>query len=353
VDERRIVVLGTGGTIAGRADSAQDNLGYRAAEVGVDDLLRGVPRAHGLALVTEQVAQVDSKDMDFPVWLALAGRCAHWLGREDVAGIVITHGTDTMEETAFFLQSVLAPARPVVLTGAMRPATSAAADGPQNLADALLVAAAPGARGVCVAFGGAVHSALDVQKVHGWRVDAFSSGDAGVIAWVEDARLRVLRAWPAGEPLFEPARLPPPAGWPRVEIVMSQPVRARPRSTRWCATASGRAGVAAPATAPSITRWRRRCWRAREQRGGATGVARCVQGRVLPSPGRPAAGGRRAVAGEGAHRADAGADGRGFVKASLRSHRWGSACGALPPALQLMGASPSARSWVATAVRGS
>ncbi len=127
MDERRIVVLGTGGTIAGRADSAQDNLGYRAAEVGVDDLLRGVPRAHGLALVTEQVAQVDSKDMDFPVWLALAGRCAHWLGREDVAGIVITHGTDTMEETAFFLQSVLAPARPVVLTGAMRPATSAAA----------------------------------------------------------------------------------------------------------------------------------------------------------------------------------------------------------------------------------
>jgi len=285
VDERRIVVLGTGGTIAGRADSAQDNLGYRAAEVGVDDLLRGVPRAHGLALVTEQVAQVDSKDMDFPVWLALAGRCAHWLGREDVAGIVITHGTDTMEETAFFLQSVLAPARPVVLTGAMRPATSAAADGPQNLADALLVAAAPGARGVCVAFGGAVHSALDVQKVHGWRVDAFSSGDAGVIAWVEDARLRVLRAWPAGEPLFEPARLPPPAGWPRVEIVMSH--AGASGATVDALVRDGVAGLVVAGTGNGTVHHalEEALLRAREQGVAVRRASRCVQGRVLPSPG--------------------------------------------------------------------
>src|SRR4051794_34617606 len=131
----KIVVLGTGGTIAGRAASAQDNLGYRAAQVGVEDLLQGVPAASGLQLHAEQVAQVDSKDMDFTVWRSLALRCEHWLAQADVAGIVVTHGTDTMEETAFFLQSVLATDKPVVLTGAMRPATSAAPDGPQNLAD--------------------------------------------------------------------------------------------------------------------------------------------------------------------------------------------------------------------------
>jgi hypothetical protein len=112
VGAKRIVVLGTGGTIAGRAASAHDNLGYQAAQVGVEDLLRGVNAPQPVDLVTEQVAQVDSKDMDFGVWRALAARCAHWLAQDDVAGLVITHGTDTMEETAFFLQAVLAPAKP-------------------------------------------------------------------------------------------------------------------------------------------------------------------------------------------------------------------------------------------------
>lgn len=221
VSQRRIVVLGTGGTIAGRAASARDNVGYRAAEVGVADLLQGLPVLQGFALEAEQVAQIDSKDMDFGVWCTLAARCAHRLAQEDVAGIVVTHGTDTMEETAFFLQSVLAPVKPVVLTGAMRPATSAGADGPQNLADALAVAASPLARGVCVAFAGAVHGAHDVQKVHTYRLDAFASGDAGPIAYVEEGRLRLLRAWPQGAVLRELQTLRAPADWPRVEIVLN------------------------------------------------------------------------------------------------------------------------------------
>jgi L-asparaginase len=216
-----IVVLGTGGTIAGRAASAQDNVGYQAAQLGVGELLRGVPAAAGLRIASEQVAQVDSKDMDFAVWSALAQRCAHWLAQPDVKGVVVTHGTDTLEETAFFLQAVLQPRRPVVLTGAMRPATSAAADGPQNLADALAVAAAPEAGGVCVVFAGAVHGARDVQKVHPYRVDAFSSGDAGPLAYVEEGRLRVLRPWPEAAPLRAAGALPEPAHWPRVEIVVS------------------------------------------------------------------------------------------------------------------------------------
>ncbi|HEX7889978.1 MAG TPA: asparaginase [Ramlibacter sp.] len=221
VSERTIVVLGTGGTIAGRAASAQDNVGYRAAEVGVADLLQGLPVLQGFGLHAEQVAQIDSKDMDFGVWCALAARCAHWLAQGDVAGVVVTHGTDTMEETAFFLQSVLAPVKPVVLTGAMRPATSAGADGPQNLADALAVAASPLAQGVCVAFAGAVHGAREVQKVHTYRAAAFSSGDAGPVAYVEEGRLRLLRAWPQGGALRDLQTLRAPADWPRVEIVMN------------------------------------------------------------------------------------------------------------------------------------
>jgi L-asparaginase len=221
VRQRRIVVLGTGGTIAGRAASAQDNLGYRAGEVGVADLLAGLALPDDVAVESEQVAQIDSKDMDFATWCALSARCAHWLAQQDVAGIVVTHGTDTMEETAFFLQCVLAPVKPVVLTGAMRPATSAAADGPQNLVDAIAVATSPLAQGVCVAFAGAVHSAADVQKVRSYRLDAFGSGDAGPLAWIEEGRLRVLRAWPQSVALRSAASLPPPEQWPRVEIVFS------------------------------------------------------------------------------------------------------------------------------------
>ena len=218
---QKIVVLGTGGTIAGRAQSPRDNVGYRAAQVDVGELLQGLPPLPGFAVEAEQVAQIDSKDMEFSVWAALAQRCEALLAQADVAGIVVTHGTDTMEETAFFLQSVLAPGKPVVLTGAMRPATSTLADGPQNLADALAVAATAGARGVCVAVAGAVHGAAEVAKVHNYRLDAFSSGEAGPIGYVEEGRLRQLRPWPQGQPLRPVAGLRPAADWPRVEIVMS------------------------------------------------------------------------------------------------------------------------------------
>lgn len=284
VSTRTIVVLGTGGTIAGRAASAADNLGYRAAELGVAELLRGIPAASGHALHAEQVAQVDSKDMDFAVWRALAQRCAHWLAQEHVAGIVVTHGTDTLEETAFFLQAVLAPAKPVVLTGAMRPATSAFADGPQNLADALAVAAAPGAQGVCVAFAGAVHHPADVQKVHGYRLDAFSSGDAGPLAYVEEGRVRLLRGWPQG-PALRTAALPAPERWPRVEIVMNHAgaggavVRAL--------VADGVAGLVVAGTGNGTLHHALEAALVEAARAGVAvrRASRCAQGRVLPHPG--------------------------------------------------------------------
>jgi L-asparaginase len=221
--DRILVVLGTGGTIAGSAASVDDNVSYRAATLPIAALLASLALPPGLAVESEQVAQLDSKDMDFATWRRLAGRVASALARPEVAAVVVTHGTDTLEETAYFLQRVLGPDKPVVVTGAMRPATSRATDGPQNLADAVAVATSPGALGVVVVVAGTVHSALDVRKVHPYRLDAFGSGDAGPIGRVAEGRVRALRPWPV------PTRQAPgvdvlpedPAAGPRVAIITS------------------------------------------------------------------------------------------------------------------------------------
>lgn len=197
---RRIVILGTGGTIAGRATRAGDNVGYTAGQVPVSDLVAGLPAWEGQAVDVEQVAQINSKDMTLPVWQALVARLVAHLQRPEVAGIVVTHGTDTLEETAWLLQSVLKPGKPVVLTCAMRPATAVAPDGPQNLSDALAVVQAPGARGVSVVCGGQVHLARDVVKVHPYRLQPFSSGEAGPLGVVEEGLLRRFRDWPPAPP---------------------------------------------------------------------------------------------------------------------------------------------------------
>ncbi|HUD33738.1 MAG TPA: asparaginase [Variovorax sp.] len=225
----RIVVLGTGGTIAGKAPVADDNVGYVAGQVGVADMLHGIDAPAGIELVAEQVAQLDSKDMDVATWRSLVTRCAAWLAEADVAGIVVTHGTDTLEETAFLLHCVLAPSKPIVMVSAMRPSTALAPDGPQNLRDAIAVVATPGAHGVCAVAAGVVHGAQDVRKVHTYRLDAFDSGDAGALGYVEEGVLRRLREWPSFDPAdsakvrqrLEQVVCTPPARWPRVEIVTS------------------------------------------------------------------------------------------------------------------------------------
>lgn len=192
------VILGTGGTIAGAAASALDNVGYTAAQRGVADLVAAVPPLAAVALEAEQVAQVDSKDMSPAVWRRLAARAAHHLARPEVGGLVVTHGTDTLEETAIVLQRLLAPTKPVVLTAAMRPATSLAADGPQNLMDAVTLARQPGARGVLLAFGGRVFAAEGLRKADAYRVDAFEGRE---VARIEEGRVRRTGEWPAGTPL--------------------------------------------------------------------------------------------------------------------------------------------------------
>ncbi|PUE55305.1 L-asparaginase [Limnohabitans parvus II-B4] len=224
---QKVVVLGTGGTIAGTAASASDHTGYTAGQLGVQHLLDAVPGLNdalqGVALVGEQVAQLDSKDMDHATWQALAQRCTHWLTQPDVGGIVITHGTDTLEETAWFLQQVLHTTKPVVMTCAMRPATALTPDGPQNLLDAMAVVCDPMASGVLAVCAGRIHSARDVQKVHPYRLDAFSSGDAGLRGWVEQGRVR----WSNPDNMTEPhpqasqALGLSTADWPWVAVLLS------------------------------------------------------------------------------------------------------------------------------------
>lgn len=240
---RRVVVLGTGGTIAGVAASATDNVGYAAAQRGVAELLAAVPALSRVDVEAEQVAQVDSSDMRPSIWAALARRCAAHLARPDVAGVVVTHGTDTLEETAWLLHRVLGGVgsaaadvdtgmrKPVVLTAAMRPATSLQADGPQNLLDAVTLAAEPGACGVLVALAGQVWSGAEVRKLHTWRLEAFAAGDAGPLALVREGRIVRLRAWPTDAipgALAAWPSVPGPQGlpdadeaWPWVEIVAS------------------------------------------------------------------------------------------------------------------------------------
>ena len=232
----RIVVLATGGTIAGQAAHAGDGVAYQAAQIGVEDLLRTIPGVQDAlgthTLLGEQVAQVNSKDMDFAIWQALALRCAHWLEQPDVRALVLTHGTDTLEETAFFLQLALTEApgsaawrdKPVVLTCAMRPATARLSDGPQNMADALALACSEQARGVMMVEAGQVHAADAVQKIHPYRLNAFSSGDAGPLAHMEEGQVRWLRpptGWPqpALAGLWPALHDVPPAHWPWVEVL--------------------------------------------------------------------------------------------------------------------------------------
>lgn len=199
-------ILATGGTIAGQAASASDHVGYQAAVLPVQQLLDAVPALQQLPaqLHAEQILQKDSKDLDAGDWLRIAQATAAALAQPQVQGVVLTHGTDTLEETAWFLHRCLpAVGKPVVLVSAMRPAGALGADGPQNLFDACvlalsaaqigLVRAGAGCQVLTVA-AGRVFDALTVQKVQPYHVPAFSAGEAGPLAWVEQGQVRLARA---------------------------------------------------------------------------------------------------------------------------------------------------------------
>ncbi len=290
--QQNIVILGTGGTIAGRAASAFDNIGYTAAQVGIEQLVAAVPALTDAGpVITEQVAQIDSKDMSFAVWAQLALRVNHFLAQPDVQGIVITHGTDTLEETAYFLQRVCHPAKPVVLTCAMRPATALAPDGPQNVLDAVAVARHAGAQGVVAVCAGTIHSALDVQKVHSYQLDAFSSGDAGPLGYVEEGGVRLLRNWPEAQEHWAlsainiVANLASKVDWPRVEIVMNY--AGASGAVVEALLAQGVQGLVVAATGNGTLHHALEAALLKAQASGVEVVraSRCLNGRVLPKPG--------------------------------------------------------------------
>jgi L-asparaginase len=216
-----IVVLGTGGTIAGTSSGHIAAGGYTAAQVGIEKLLGSVPGLDAGSFQCEQVMQVDSKDMTYAGWRSLALAVARHLERGEVSGIVVTHGTDTLEETVYFLHRLLAPGKPVVFAAAMRPATAVLADGPQCLLDAVQLAGNPKAPGVVAVVAGSVFHPEGVRKWHSYRLDAFSGGDAGPIGWVENGYVRRFREWPGGTPLGLHLMDIEPEDWPRVEIVLN------------------------------------------------------------------------------------------------------------------------------------
>src|SRR5277367_6666368 len=186
-----IVILATGGTIAGAAATGTQ-AGYTSGAVTIDSMLAAVPGIKALANVKgEQLSNVGSQDMTFGIMLTLAKRINALLAQNGVDGIVVTHGTDTMEETAFFLNLVVKSDKPVVLVGSMRPSTAVSADGPLNIYDAVAVAADPSARGlgVLVVMNDWIHGAHSLTKTSTTAVQTFMSplrGLVGVSAYGKD-----------------------------------------------------------------------------------------------------------------------------------------------------------------------
>ena len=230
VVSKKFVVLGTGGTIAGRL--LPDGHGYQAGAMPLSALLTTLSAARD-TLELVDVAQVDSKDMDLPVWRALVAALASALARPEVQGVLVTHGTDTVEDTAWLVQALFGHwAKPIVFTCAMRPADHVAPDGPGNLADALAVLRDPQAagRGVLLVCAGQVHAARHVRKAKAWALDAFTSDSAGAEGWVSKGQVR-WRAQPArlaqqAAGVERPGRAAAPAGGVLHTMAVSSRMRA-------------------------------------------------------------------------------------------------------------------------------
>jgi glutamin-(asparagin-)ase len=182
----RILILATGGTIAGAAASSSSISSYTSAVTGIEQIVAAVPAIKNVADVTgEQVLQIGSESFNNERLLLLARRVSAAVKSDAVDGVVITHGTDTMEETSYFLNLTMRTHKPVVLTGSMRPGTALSADGPLNLLNAVIVAghADAAGKGVLVVMNDEIHSARDVYKSNAFKTDSFLSlyGPLGLV----------------------------------------------------------------------------------------------------------------------------------------------------------------------------
>jgi L-asparaginase len=218
-----VVVLATGGTIAGAAAS-DVQAGYASGQVGVEQLLAAVPQAKKLAVLTgEQISNIGSQDMNDEVWLKLARRVNELVAMPDVAGVVITHGTDTIEETAYFLNLVVKSKKPVVLTASMRPSTALSADGPLNFYNAVAVAANKDAagRGVLVVINDWIHGASSLTKTSTTAVQTFMSPLRGLIGIVAYGDAEFYRGPVGRNTMTSEFSLDGVTALPRVDIIMA------------------------------------------------------------------------------------------------------------------------------------
>ncbi|HVH84914.1 MAG TPA: type II asparaginase [Steroidobacteraceae bacterium] len=186
-----VMILATGGTIAGTGSTSTTTVGYTAAKVGVEALIEALPELKKVANVKgEQVFQIASENMNNDYWLKLAKRVNTLLAQNDVDGIVITHGTDTIEETAYFLNLVVKSRKPVVIVGAMRPSTAISADGPINLYNAVILAGSKEAvgKGVLVCLNDQINGGRDVTKTNTSTADTFRTPELGFLGYMQDNR---------------------------------------------------------------------------------------------------------------------------------------------------------------------
>src|SRR4030095_337084 len=217
----RVIILATGGTIAGVGASA-DRAGYEAGKIPVDQLVGAIPTVKKIATITgEQISSVGSQDMTIDIWKKLAIRINEIITKKQADGIVVTHGTDTQEETAYFLDLVVPSEMPVVLTGSMRPSTAISADGPKNLYDAITVAIDPKSkgRGVLVSFNEGIFDAREVMKLSTTKTNAFGSPNTGPVGQAYDGRVEYYSSSDREGNPKKPIVLTPDTKLPRVDIV--------------------------------------------------------------------------------------------------------------------------------------
>ena len=191
-------VLSTGGTIAGQGSSATDLSNYKSGSILGEQLVRAVPQIAEIADVkVDQIVNIASHDLTLDHWLMLARRIQHIIADDPgVAGFVITHGTNTLEETAYFLNLTVRSDKPVVLVGAMRPATAISADGPLNLLNAVKTAISPDAKGkgALIVMNDEINGARDVTKTNTLRVETFRSPELGLLGYVDEDKVTFFRS---------------------------------------------------------------------------------------------------------------------------------------------------------------
>ncbi|UXE67213.1 MAG: asparaginase [Chryseotalea sp. WA131a] len=217
----RIIILATGGTIAGQQTST-DRAYYEPGKVPIEDLIGVIPSIKKVANISgEQISAIGSEDMTIEIWKKLAVRCNEIFSKNLADGIVVTHGTDTQEETSYFLDLLIKSEKPVVFTGSMRPATAVNADGPKNLYDAITVAANPKSKGkgVLVCFNESIYDAREVMKMSTTKVNAFYSPNTGPVGQVYDGKVEFYLASMREVNVTLPFSITNATVMPRVDIV--------------------------------------------------------------------------------------------------------------------------------------